>query len=119
MRKVQVFKYERNQSTNELKMIDDGAALFHQFGADYEEFESGPGNVTTAIIERSDGTVESIAVSRIKFLEPLERIHFKDEQASLIEALLHLSLFDKGSLKAEYHTLIAAADAVLKKVGAL
>ncbi len=37
---------------------------------------------------------------------------------ALVEALLHLSMFDKGQIKAEYHTLIAAADAALAKAEA-
>ena len=40
-----------------------------------------------------------------------------NSHAALIEALLHLSKFDKGELSADYHKLIAAADAALKLAG--
>lgn len=45
-----------------------GEATFHQFGVDYEEFETGPGNFTTAIVEWPDGRVESVAVNRVRFV---------------------------------------------------
>lgn len=35
--------------------FEDG--IFHQWGADYEEFESGPGNYTVGIVELPDGRV--------------------------------------------------------------
>ncbi len=44
-----------------------GEAIFHQFGVDYEEFESGPGNFSTAIIELPDGTVKNVPVENIEF----------------------------------------------------
>jgi len=44
-----------------------GEAIFHQFGVDYEEFETGPGNYSTAIIELPDGTVKNIPVENIEF----------------------------------------------------
>ena len=47
-----------------------GEALFHQFGVGYEEFESGPGNFTTAIIEWPDGQLESVPVDHVKFVAP-------------------------------------------------
>lgn len=54
-----------------------GEAKFHQFGMDYEEFENGPGNYSTAIVEWPDGTVEMVRADRIKFLKelPSEIIH--------------------------------------------
>jgi hypothetical protein len=45
-----------------------GEAMFHQFGVGYEEFEAGPGNFTTAVVEWPDGRVESVPVSHIKFV---------------------------------------------------
>ncbi len=35
--------------------FEDG--IFHQWGTDYEEFESGPGNFTVGIVELPDGKV--------------------------------------------------------------
>ena len=48
----------------------DGLAVFHQFGVDYEEFETGAGNFSVAIIEWSDGQVEMVRADRIKFVTP-------------------------------------------------
>lgn len=45
-----------------------GEALFHQFGVGYEEFESGPGNFTTAIVEWPDGRVESVPAAHVQFV---------------------------------------------------
>lgn len=44
-----------------------GEATFHQFGMGYEEFESGPGNFTTAVIEWPDGRVENVPVEHVQF----------------------------------------------------
>lgn len=46
-----------------------GIALFHQFGCDYEEFETGVGNYTTAIIEWPDGKVEAVQPQCITFVQ--------------------------------------------------
>ncbi len=51
-----------------LKLTEQGEAVFHQFGVDYQEFESGAGNFSTAIIELPDGTVKNIPVENIKFI---------------------------------------------------
>jgi hypothetical protein len=47
-----------------------GEALFHQFGVGYEEFEAGPGNFTTAIVEWPDGRVESVPAEHVQFVTP-------------------------------------------------
>lgn len=47
-----------------------GEALFHQFGVNYEEFENGPGNYTTAVIEWPDGRVENVPVEHVQFAMP-------------------------------------------------
>lgn len=67
MRKVIFSEYVKKEDgyTWELKEIGD--AIFHQFGSDYEEFESGAGNFSTAIIELPDGSVKNIPVEHIKF----------------------------------------------------
>lgn len=39
------------------------------WGCNYEEFESGPGNYTIAIIERADGTVEKVIPEWITFTD--------------------------------------------------
>lgn len=47
-----------------------GEAMFHQFGVGYEEFEAGPGNFTTAIVEWPDGRVESVPAQHVRFVTP-------------------------------------------------
>jgi len=71
-RKVLIFKWEKQNRPNGSSfyaLAKDGAALFHQWGISYEEFEDGPGQYSTAIIEREDGTVENVPVELIKFIE--------------------------------------------------
>ena len=51
-------------------LVPQGEALFHQFGASYEEFEMGPGNFTTAIVEWPDGRVESVPAEHVRFVTP-------------------------------------------------
>jgi hypothetical protein len=43
--------------------------VFHCFGCDYEEFETGPGNFSTAIIETKDGKLHNIPVELVEFLD--------------------------------------------------
>ena len=57
---------------NVWKLQETGVAVFHQFGVGYEEFESGPGNYTTAIVEWPDGRVESVPVEHIRFVTPID-----------------------------------------------
>lgn len=53
------------------KLTEIGEALFHQFGSAYEEFESGAGNYSTAIIELPDGTVKMVRAEHIRFIGDL------------------------------------------------
>lgn len=48
---------------------DPIVAKFHQFGSAYEEFESGPGNYSVAIVEMPDGTVKTLNLPDIRFLD--------------------------------------------------
>ena len=50
-----------------MKKIPDDKGSFIQFGVDYEEFETGPGNYSTAIVELSDGTVITPPANLIRF----------------------------------------------------
>lgn len=59
MRKVIVYGY----------LVDIGEATFHCFGCNYEEFENGIGNFSTAIVEWPDGRVENVPVEHIKFIK--------------------------------------------------
>jgi hypothetical protein len=70
-RQVKVFKWERDVEPNQYKHIkvELGQGTFIQYGVDYEEFESGAGNFTTAIVEMPDGTVLNSTLNLIQFVE--------------------------------------------------
>lgn len=53
-------------------LADKGEALFHCFGVNYEEFESGPGNFSIAIVEYPDGTLDTVPIEYVRFLTPTE-----------------------------------------------
>ena len=73
MKRVIYSELEHVKATTEhkqyLKLEPKGEAEFHAFGVDYEEFESGPGNFSTAIIELDNGSILNIPVDRIKFIK--------------------------------------------------
>lgn len=68
MRDVIFFEMRRNAETKRYEKVEAGKAKFHQFGVGYEEFESGPGNFSTAIIEKEDGSIENIFVEMVRFV---------------------------------------------------
>lgn len=68
MRKVMVSEYKQ-QPDKRWKLEEKGEAMFHQFGANYEVFESGVGNFSTAIVEWPDGTVSNVPVEHVRFLD--------------------------------------------------
>ena len=68
MRKVKVFKIHWSTGTQSMEKELVGIGEFHQFGADYEEFETGPGNYTTAIVEMPDGTIHNVPAEQIQFI---------------------------------------------------
>jgi len=74
MRTVQVLEYKKDEkgkvfSVNDKIVVWEG--LFHQWAADYEDFESGPGNHTSAIVEKEDGSIHLIYPTFIKFKPPM------------------------------------------------
>ena len=69
MRKVKVFKYERNPDTNLLELVEQGIGNFHAFGCDFEDLDHGVGNYSTAIVEMENGKIENVAVENIQFID--------------------------------------------------
>ncbi|EPQ5777935.1 hypothetical protein I9216_001044 [Citrobacter koseri] len=69
MRKVEctVDRFEWNGGERK-KVTDTFTGLFHEWGLEYEEFESGPGNYSVGIVELEDGKVATFPASNIKFL---------------------------------------------------
>ncbi len=68
-RSVIVYKWEREKGQRHMVKVHDYVATFHSFGSNYEEFEDGAGNYSSAIVERLDGQVENVAVELIKFTD--------------------------------------------------
>jgi hypothetical protein len=67
-RKVNIYKYivEPGETKHVRKL--DGTGIFQQYGIDFEEFDSGPGNFTVAIVEMPDGSVRSVPLQLIIFV---------------------------------------------------
>lgn len=70
MRKVNTFKVDWDVQERQAVRIQTGSGLFHGFGMDYEEFESGPAPYSVAIIERDSGLVETVRADLIQFCDP-------------------------------------------------
>ena len=69
MRKVIYSQYQQVKPGEQWVLVEIGEALFHQFGVDYEEFQSGAGNFSTAIIELADGKVIQVRADHIRFID--------------------------------------------------
>ena len=65
-RPVEVFEYTRWEPKKPSVKISVGRGEFHQWGVDYEEFESGPGMYSTAIVEMPDGTIKTPAADMMQ-----------------------------------------------------
>lgn len=50
-----------------LPIREAGTGIFHAWGVDYEEFEAGPGNYSTAIVEMPDGSVLNWRADMVRF----------------------------------------------------
>jgi len=70
MRPVDMLKWEKIEGSYKHEPVPTGeSGKFIQYGVDYEEFETGPGPFTTAIVEMPDGTVMNIDVRLIRFTD--------------------------------------------------
>jgi hypothetical protein len=61
-------KYEEQTKSYVLKEI--GFGEFCEWGCNYEEFENGPGNYSTAIVKMADGSIKNVPVEHIRFINP-------------------------------------------------
>lgn len=66
-RKVVLYKYDKAPGETYYQKVPDGHGIFHQFGVNYEEFDSGPGNYTSAIVEMPDGSIRNVPVELVVF----------------------------------------------------
>ena len=88
MRKVKVYRESKVLTSSvqalqaEYEIIDEGPgsytkirilvgeAVFHQFGIDFQEFESGGTTYTTAVCEWPDGQLVNVPVGLVRFISP-------------------------------------------------
>ena len=71
-RPVTVFEYERLPSgvfKHPLNRVEKCEGTFHEFGVCYEEFETGAGNFSIAIVELPNGEIINPPVELIRFDE--------------------------------------------------
>ena len=71
-RTVEVYKNYFNNEKEKYERKVSYTGVFHSFGVDFMEFETGPGNYSTAIVEMPDGSVQNVPVDMIKFVSPME-----------------------------------------------
>ena len=76
MRPVKVFTHEKRELKDAAhpfgktyyEKVEKGTGLFHCWGNNFSEFETGPGNFTVAVVEMPDGTVLTPPAEDIQFL---------------------------------------------------
>lgn len=61
-----LFKKRIPESSRWSDFIHEGT--FHKWGNAFEEFESGVGNYTIAIVEVEGGTIEEVFPTNVKFI---------------------------------------------------
>lgn len=66
--RVRVYKYVQVPGESHYARTYQKDATFHEWGCEYEEFESGAGNYSTAIVQYDDGTIGNIRVEQIEFI---------------------------------------------------
>ena len=68
-RRVAVSSHKWVAENSEFVLAETREADFHCFGMSYEEFESGPGMFSVAIVEYDDGQVDTVVAEHIRFLD--------------------------------------------------
>ncbi len=63
-----VIIYKWVEEDNSMVKVPDTNGYFQGWGVDYEEFESGAGNFSAAIIMLKDGSIKLIPAEQVKFL---------------------------------------------------
>lgn len=69
MRPVMTMKALHDDRGRRTGVEDAAEGKFQGWGVEYEEFESGPGNYTVAIVEMPDGSVQTLMPFLIRFLD--------------------------------------------------
>ena len=68
MRNVIVYKWTVSKDKLRHEKVEDGSAVFHEWGLNTVETEHAIASYSVAIIEREDGAVETVAAELIKFI---------------------------------------------------
>ena len=58
-RKVKVFEWQKVEGESYSEKVKIGVGLFVQWGCDYEEFETVPGNYTTAVVSATQTKIDT------------------------------------------------------------
>ena len=69
MRPVMTMQAVRDDRGRRTGLEEAAEGKFHGWGVEYEEFESGPGNYSVAIVEMADGTIQTLMPWAIRFLD--------------------------------------------------
>jgi len=67
MRNVVVYEWKRLIGKPPEK-VEAQTGVFHQWGVSYDEFETGPGNYSTAIVKLMDGSIITPAAHMVQFI---------------------------------------------------
>jgi hypothetical protein len=70
LRTVMVSEHVKQEHGGRWNLEEKGIATFHAFGMNYQEFESGAGNFSTAIVEWPDGRIDNVPVEHVRFITP-------------------------------------------------
>ena len=84
------------------KKLEPYRAKFHQFGVDYEEFESGAVNYSTAIVEGLAGVITNPPIQCVRFLSDGELLLMKPVTISgsiISMENIHDAVFDREENK--------------------
>jgi len=83
MRRVKVYVWKRVQDEKKgsyyNERVFEREGVFHKWGCSFEEFDTGPGNFSTAIIELSDGSIKEYEPEMVEFMEPVYEAYYGEE----------------------------------------
>ena len=65
---VKVFKWKQVKGERHQERVEAGIGEFCQWGCNFEGFDTGVGNFSTAIVKMPDGVVENVPAEDIQFV---------------------------------------------------
>ncbi len=66
-KKVVIYEYQKVEGKAYCEKVAIGNGVFHEFGCDFQEFETGAVNYSTAIVELADGSIKNVPVELVVF----------------------------------------------------